>query len=122
MYQDPDEDDPITFAEAYAFNAMEIFGVQFHDAHPDYSAALEDELKAIEMKLGVLAEACHSHDSSSKEGGPYPAPKRLRYALKRLSELVQDELDTAGMFPQEPWFTSELALKCVKYWEAIEDL
>jgi hypothetical protein len=119
MHQDPEKDSPISFAEAYAYNAMEAYGVQFHDRHKDYSDAVRQQLLKIDIKLSDLAKACHSHDdSSSKEGEPYPAPKRLRHALVTLADLIRDLLDINITEPMHPWLTSKLSLKIAEnYWQ-----
>ena len=114
MHQDPDKDAPIPFEEAYAYNAMEVSEVQFHDSHGKYSDAVKDELNKIDFKLNQLAVACLDHDDPKKK--PYPAPTRVRNALQTLADLVKEKLNILETSPENPWFTSELSLKVTKYW------
>lgn len=118
MHQDPETDDPIAFKLAYAYNAMEEFEVQFHDAHPDYSAEVLEELEKIDFKLTILSKECLLHPNTrSKKNGPFPAPKQLEGALIMLAHLVKIELNIMKTYPAVPWFTSQLSLDVTEYWK-----
>lgn len=102
------------FAECYALVCMDKTGVQFHDAHPDYSDAVVQKLKEFDVEVTRLANACIKHENSqarANNGKPFPAPKNLGKALYKLAQELSKRLvfDEGGA-PARPWVTSELAL------------
>lgn len=107
--QDGIKDD---FNKAYAYNTKKATGMQFHDAHSEYSEAVIDLLIAFEAKLQTLAKSCEDHTSPSKKGGPYPAPARLEFALYKLAKSLENKLDfKKTKKPKKPWYTSKLSLE-----------
>jgi hypothetical protein len=111
--QDSDKDDPTTtFDVAYAYNTMMETGVQFHDAHPDYSTEAIAQLKKLSVKVQLLGDECLKHpNTKSKKDGPYPAPEQLTAAMYKLASLFKDKLNCQTTKPVSPYFTSKLALE-----------
>lgn len=101
------------FAECYAFNCMEATGYQFHDAHPDYSDAVVQKLKELEIEVNKFAIECQEHTDSqaNKNGGaPYPAPRPLAGAIYKLAgELARKLKIEEDVTPTAPWITSQLS-------------
>ena len=97
----------------YVSLTCQLVELYLHDAHSDYSDAVTQKLKELDVEITKLALACREHEGSQandNDGGPYPAPQRLAGALYKLANELSKRLDVDKVTPAHPWITSELAM------------
>lgn len=102
------------FQDEYAFRAMETAGVQFHDAHPDYSDRVLDTLEKIAGKLENNGKCPICNDKLEKQRPPYGLVGRLNYVSGQYRRLLTgrpDQLDKKAV--RRGYYTSSRVLSAI---------
>ena len=102
------------FKKDYANAAMNAAKPQrqFHDAHPDYSNQVIQELGEIAKAIEMKAQTCIADPNhTANKDGSLPAPQRLRICLVRLAYEIKRLSVGEPSAWGKPWITSQLALR-----------
>ncbi|CAD5373178.1 hypothetical protein RA210_U30090 [Rubrivivax sp. A210] len=96
---------------AFAKMAMKKFKVQFHDAHPNYSISVAEEMRFIVKKIDDAAHRCQDGDCGGKGGNHLQVATYIPKILSRLARLIKTHRLTARKSRafDEKWLTSRLA-------------
>ena len=87
-------------AKDFAFAAMEKWGAQFHDAHPEYSEFVKDCLDKVYKKLEAQEELwCPEAKKKEKN----PEEKDPLYALVRRLDTISARMKRMLEFPTTNW-------------------
>jgi hypothetical protein len=102
-----DESDRLAFAKM----AMKKFKVQFHDAHPDYSNSVAEELRAIAKKVAEASHKCQNKDCSGSGGNHLKVAAYIPKILASLSRLIKMHKLKARKSRafDDKWLTSRLS-------------
>jgi len=93
-------ENPGLAAKDFAFAAMEAWGTQFHDAHPDYSEFVTDCLDKVHKKLKAQEEIwCPEAKKKEKN----PEEKDPLYALVRRLDTISARMERMLIFPTTNW-------------------
>ncbi len=96
------------FQKTYAERAMDASWRQFHDAHPDYSDQVKEQLEGIAKKLETKSKACIK-DCKKSQNDPFPAPRRLYNCLIKLSTEIKMRTLAGKRKYMRPWITSRFS-------------
>jgi hypothetical protein len=100
----------MSFQEVYAYRIMLKTGRQFHDAHPEYSKKVIEDLEAINVKLvATSGYHCDKCKESKDKDGKLPPPYMLVGRLNALSRRLAGHLWGNAIRWNEPYFTSRFA-------------
>jgi len=105
--------DQESFKYAYACEAIEEGGAQFHMRHADYSEKVREILDAMGSKMKALTSVC---PIVKKDGGkkPFDAPPALFNRLNALSDKLKGLLRGTPPSWRNPLFTDELTKEYVE--------
>jgi hypothetical protein len=98
------------FKLAYAFDAINRSGKQFHMRHADYSAKVREILDQMGAKIKLLARVCPI-TKKDESGGKFDPPGGLAARLNALSARMRAFVTGYPGLWRAPLFTDESALK-----------
>jgi hypothetical protein len=111
------------FKQTYAFTAIQVWGRQFHDAHPDYSNEVKDALDKIALKLKLGQDVWCEEGQKKKEESP--EERNPLYTLVARLHTLSGRLKRFLVQPESNWnvrlYTSRFSLLYVMSMNAMDE-